>query len=102
MKDAKSWGIFLSNLTRLLNIGGSNIVCIDKIAKNCLIIDIALPGDQNIIVKEQEKLDKYQDLRTEFRKLWKLKAEAVPVVVGTLGTTSHNFKFYLKKMTLLL
>ena len=49
-----------------------DIACIDKIAKSCSIIDIAIPGDQNIIVKEQEKLDKYQDLRIELEKLWKL------------------------------
>ena len=56
-----------------------DIVFIDKIAKSCLIIDIAIPGDQNIMVKEQEKIDKYQDLRIELGKLWKLKAEVVPV-----------------------
>ena len=34
-----------------------DIVCIDKIAKCCRIIDIAMPGDQNVIVKEQENVD---------------------------------------------
>ena len=33
----------------------------------------------------------------ELGKLWILKAETVPVVVGALGTISHNLKFYLKK-----
>ena len=33
-----------------------DIVCINKTAKSCLIIGIAIPGDQNIIVKEQEKI----------------------------------------------
>ena len=28
----------------------SDIVCIDKIANSCLIIDIAITGDQNITV----------------------------------------------------
>ena len=32
-----------------------DIVCIEKIAKSCLIIGIAILGDQNIIVKEQER-----------------------------------------------
>ena len=31
-----------------------DIVCLEKIAKSCLIIDIAIPEDQNIIVKEQK------------------------------------------------
>ena len=34
------------------------IVCIDKIAKSCIIIDIAIPRGQNIIVKEYEKIGK--------------------------------------------
>ena len=67
-----------------------DIVCINKIVKRCLIIDIPIPGDQNIIAKEQQKIGKYQDLQIELGKLWKLKAEVVPVVVGALGTKSHN------------
>ena len=35
-----------------------NIVCIDNVAKSCLIIDIIKPGDQNIIVKQREKIEK--------------------------------------------
>ena len=36
----------------------SDIVCIDKTAKSCLIIDITIPGDQNIISKNKKKKDK--------------------------------------------
>ena len=64
----------------------ADILCINRIAKSCLIIDIAIPGDQNIILKEQEEMGKYQDLQIELEKLGKLKAEVVPVVVGALGT----------------
>ena len=31
-------------------------------------------------------------------KLWKLKAEVVPVVIDALGSISHSLKFYLKKI----
>ena len=51
MKDAKSCWIFLSKLTRLLNIDGLILYAL-QIAKSCLIIDITVPGDQNNIVKE--------------------------------------------------
>ena len=67
----------------------SDIACIDKIVKSCLIIDIAIPGDQNIIVKKQKKIDK---------NLWNLMAEVVHVVFGTLSTVYHNLKFYLQKI----
>ena len=46
-----------------------DIVCINKIVKSCLISDIAIPGDQNITGKEQQQIDKYQDLRIELGKL---------------------------------
>ena len=36
-----------------------NIVCKEKVVKRCLIIDIVIPGDQNIIMKKQEQIDKY-------------------------------------------
>ena len=75
-----------------------DIVCINKRTKSCLIINIAIPGDKNIITKEQEKIDKYQDLRIGLGKLWKLKAEVVPVVVGALATKSHNLNIYIKKI----
>ena len=65
---------------------------------NSLILNIAITGDHNIIMKEQEKIEKYQDFQIELGKLWKLKAEVVPVVVSTLGSISHNLKFYLKKI----
>ena len=54
--------------------------------------------NQNIIVKEQEKIDKYRDFQIELEKLWKLKTEVDPVVVDALGTISYNLKFYLKKI----
>ena len=75
-----------------------DFVCINKIAKIYLIIDISISGDQNIIDKEQEMIDKYQDLRRELEKLWKLKTEVVPVVVGAPGTICRKFKFYQKKI----
>ena len=87
------WGFFIQN-EKIIEQRRLDIVCIEKIAKSCLIIDITIPGDQSIIVKEQEKINNYQDLWKELGKLWK----AVPVVVGALGTISHNLRFYLKKI----
>ena len=38
---------------------------IDKDKKECLIIDTAVPGDAKVKTKEQEKVEKYQDLKIE-------------------------------------
>ena len=50
------------------------------------IIDVAVPGDAKVELKEKEKIDKYQDLAKELRKLWKVKTRVVPIVIGALRT----------------
>ena len=55
------------------------------------IIDFANPGDQNIAIKEQEKIDKYQDLKIELQKVWNVKVVVIPVVIGALGTMLKNY-----------
>ena len=62
-----------------------DIVCINKQKRECQIIESAIPGDQNIAIKEQEKIDKYQDLRTELQKIWNVKVVVISVVIGALG-----------------
>ena len=52
----------------------------DTKAKSCVIIDVALPGDCRIREKEIEKIEKYQNLKKELKRLWSLKmVEVVPV-----------------------
>ena len=48
-----------------------------KSEKECLIIDIAVPGDTRIKQKEQEKVEKYQDLKREITRLWSLRKISV-------------------------
>ena len=50
------------------------------------IIDVAVPGDARVKLKEKEKIDKSQDLAKELRKLWKVITRVVPIVIGALRT----------------
>ena len=57
-----------------------DLILVNKKAKSCVIIDVAIPCDCRIHEKEIEKIEKYQNLK---RELWSLKkVEVVPVVVG--------------------
>ena len=59
-----------------------DLILVDKKAKSCVIIDIAVPGNCRIREKEIEKVEKYQNLKRELKRLWSpKKVEAVPVVV---------------------
>ena len=44
-----------------------NLLVIDKSEKNCQIIDVAIPEDGRVRAKEDEKVEKYQDLAREVR-----------------------------------
>ena len=76
-----------------------DIVLIKKDEKECLVIDVACPFDSRIKLKEGEKIERYQDLKRETKKLWKMKkASVIPVVIGALGTISKNFNGWIKKL----
>ena len=68
------------------------LILVDKKAKSCVIIGVAIPGDCRIRKKEIEKIEKYQNLKRELQKLWSLKkVEVVLVVVGSLRCISKGF-----------
>jgi hypothetical protein len=55
------WGVpVTTDLTILANC--SDIALHDKKEKTRLLIDIAIPDDSNINIKETEKLSKYKDM----------------------------------------
>ena len=78
----------------------SIIILVDKQAKVAKIIKIAIPGDARVKDKEMEKIEKYQFLREEIGKLWKMKKVTVgPIVLGhlelytlCLGNTRESLK----------
>ena len=78
-----------------------DIVVVDKSNRKCQIVDIAVPGDRRVAQKEQEKIEKYAELKREIKKIWKMsKVGIVPIVVGALGVVSVNLKDYLKMLDL--
>ena len=75
-----------------------DLVFIDKKKREVVIIDVAIPGDDRVKDKELEKLEKYQLLKDEIAKVWRMrKVIVVPVVIAALGAVSVNFKEYMKR-----
>jgi hypothetical protein len=44
-----------------------DIIVKNKKEKTCLLIDVAIPSDKNVIQKQAEKKLKYKNLRQKFR-----------------------------------
>jgi hypothetical protein len=59
-----------------------------------MLIDVAIPGDRNVIKKEAEKILQYKDLTTEIQRMWNVKTRVIPVIIGRTGTISKSFRKY--------
>ena len=67
--------------------------------REVVITHIAIPGDDRVKDKEHEKIEKYQLLKDEIAKIWRMrKVIVVPVVIGALGAVSVNFGEYMKRL----
>ena len=76
-----------------------DLLLVDKKKKEAIIIDVAVPGDSRIKIAEQRKIESYQDLKREIKKIWQLKSVTViPIVIGAQGAVTPQFKTYLKNV----
>jgi len=63
-----------------------------------MLIDVAMPGDRNMIKKEAEEILKYKDLKIEIQRMWNVKTKVIPVIIGATGTISKSFKKYVSNI----
>ena len=75
-----------------------DIVVVNKKDRKCYIIDVAVQGDVRIAEKETEKIEKYDELKREVERLWKVKAKVMPIVLGALGTVTRSLSNYIKEI----
>ena len=76
-----------------------DIIIRDNEKGTCMLIDVAISGDRNVIKKEVEKILKYKDLTTEVQRMWNVKTKVTPVIIGATGTISKPFRKYVSKIT---
>jgi len=63
-----------------------------------MLIDVAIPGDRNVIKKKAEKVLKNKDLIIEIQRMWNVKAKVIPVIIGATGTISKSLRQYLSNI----
>ena len=63
-----------------------------------MLIDVAIPGDRNVIKKEAEKILKYKDLVMEIQCMWNVKAKVTTVITGVTVATSESLSQYLSNI----
>jgi hypothetical protein len=50
-----------------------------------------------VIIKEAEKIPKYEDLTMEIQRMWNVKTKVIPHIIGATGTISKSFRKYVSK-----
>ena len=55
--------------------------------------------DRSIAVKEMKTKSKCKDLKLEIQRIWQMKTEVTPVVVGVLGTVKKRMVENIKKVS---
>ena len=71
---------------RTVKYNRPDVILVDKATRKWIMIDIAVPSDFNVVRTEDWKVEKYQDLAFEIRKLHQVETRIIPVVIGALGT----------------
>jgi hypothetical protein len=69
-----------------------DIIIRDSEKGTCMLINVAISGDRNVIQKEAEKILKYKDLTIEIQCMWNVKTRVIPVITGATGTISKSFR----------
>jgi len=75
-----------------------DIIIRDNEKGTCMLMDVAISGDRNVIKKEAENILNYKDLTIEIQRMWNVKTKAIPVIIGATGTISKSFRKYVSNI----
>jgi len=75
-----------------------DIIICDNEKGTCMLIDVAISGDWNVIKTEAEKILKYKDLTVEIQRMWNVKTKVIPVTIGATGTISKSPRKYVSSI----
>ena len=75
-----------------------DIIIHDNKEGTYMLIDVAIPGDRNVIKKEAEKISQYNDLKTEIQRVWNVKAKVIQVIRGVTASIPKPLTQYLSNI----
>jgi hypothetical protein len=69
-----------------------DIIIKNKKEKIFTLIDVAIPADRNVVLKEGERKLKYKSLGIEIQRMRNLKRTIIPVINGATGIVTRSLK----------
>ena len=86
------------NTDKEIKANRPDIVIKDKSKGLCTLIDMSVPSKRNASTKEVEKIAKYKDLDIEISKMWSMKTNVIPIVIGALGLIRKGINRYVEQI----
>ena len=77
-----------------------DIIVINQQDNEWIIVEFSVPWDKNVLLKEEEKVNKYIPLAKEIQKVHKVSTRIIPIILGSLGTVTTKLKSSLKELGL--
>jgi hypothetical protein len=78
---------------RFVLVNRPDIIIKNMKDKICLLIDVAIPSDRNVIQKESENKLKYKNLSIEIQRMWNMKCFVILVISGATGIVTRGLKY---------
>ena len=69
-----------------------DIIIKNRKEETCVLTDVAIPADRNVMQKESENKLKYKSLCTEIQQMCNMKCVTIPVVTRTTGMLTKGLK----------
>ena len=63
-----------------------DIIIRDNKNGTCMLIDVVMSGDRNVIQQEAENILKCENLTSDIQRMWNVNAKVIPVIIGATGT----------------
>jgi hypothetical protein len=80
-----------NHLLTCMTAAEKSIIIIKMKDKICLLIDVAIPSDRNVMQESEKKL-KYKNLNIEIQRMWIMKCFVMPVITGATGIVTKGLK----------
>ena len=62
----------------------TDVIIKNRKEKTCILIDVAIQADRNVMQKETENKLKYKNLCTEIQRMCNMKCTIIPLATGAL------------------
>ena len=73
----------------------TDIAVFDRKGRKWALMNIAVPMDHRVVLKEQEKRETYSDLTAELRGIHRTETEIIPIITGAMETIPKGLAYFI-------